>query len=171
MQSLRVMAAAAAHQADIGEVDKALKAFPRGSAPGPTGLRPQHLKDALAPGLRDEVLRQTTKLVNLMARGEAPPDVQQWLCGASLVAIPKPSMDLRPVAVGETWRRLTAKTLAAAIAPGLREHLEPIQVGVGTSGGAEAIVHTVRQLAGQERERGPESLAHSRLAKCFLFKY
>ena len=88
MQSLRVMADAAAHQADIGEVDKVLRAFPRGSAPGPTGLRPQHLKDALAPGLRDEVLRdevlrQTTKLVNLMARGEAPSDVQQWLRGAS----------------------------------------------------------------------------------------
>lgn len=34
------------------------------------------------------------------------------LSGASLVALPKPSGDLRPIVVGETWRRLTAKLLS-----------------------------------------------------------
>ena len=40
----------------VGAVQKALSSFPRGSGAGPSGLRPLHLKEALAPGLRDEVL-------------------------------------------------------------------------------------------------------------------
>jgi hypothetical protein len=78
---------------------------------GPSGLRPQHLKDALVPGLRDEVLRHMAHVVNLLGRGEAPADVQPWLCGASLVALPKEGGDLRPVAVGDTLRRLVGKAL------------------------------------------------------------
>jgi len=151
LDGLRDVAATAAVQADCDAVAKALTSFGKGSGPGPCGLRPQHLKDAMAPGLRDEVLRQMTAVVNLMARGEVPAEIQPWLCGASLAALPKPSGDLRPVAVGETWRRLAGKVLAKATVPELRSHFEPLQMGVGTSGGCEAIVHVVRQWLARNR--------------------
>eukprot|EP00971_Amphidinium_carterae_P323436 6427661-Amphidinium_carterae.1 len=35
-------------------VAQALQGFPKGSAGGMSGLRPQHLKDALVPAWRDE---------------------------------------------------------------------------------------------------------------------
>ena len=33
-----------------GEIAQAIKSFPNGSAGGPDGLRPQHLKDLIATG-------------------------------------------------------------------------------------------------------------------------
>eukprot|EP00969_Alexandrium_andersonii_P234794 10367009-Alexandrium_andersonii.AAC.1 len=60
-----------------------------------------------------------------MAQGRAPPEVQEWLCAAALAALPKPAGGHRPVASGETWRRLTGKALAAAAGPDLRDHFEP----------------------------------------------
>ena len=80
-----------------------------------------------------------------MARGEVPSEVRAWLCGASLTAVPKPSGGHRPIAVGGAMRRLTAKALASTVAPAMRELFEPVQLGVGTPGGAEASVHVARQ--------------------------
>ena len=166
-QNLRRVASAAALQVDVGTVQKALSSFPRGSGAGPSGLRPLHLKEALAPGLRDEVLRHMTAVVNLMVRGEVPEQVQGWLCGASLVALPKPSGDLRPVAVGETWRRLAGKALAAACAEETRAYLEPVQLGVGSRGGAEGIVHVVRQWLTRNRHLGNKVVVTLDLANAF----
>ena len=150
--ALREVATAAATKADRATVAKALSSFARGAAAGPSGLRPQHLKEALEPGLRDEVLRHLVEVVNLLARGRAPAEVRTWLCGASLVALPKPFGDLRPIAVGETWHRLVSEVLAATIKAEVTDYLEPIQVGVGTRGGAEAVVHVARQWLHRNRE-------------------
>ncbi len=53
----------------------------------------------------------------------------------------KEGLDLRPVAVGLTWRRLACKVGLRAFISTIQEKLEPIQVGVGTKGGCEAVVH------------------------------
>ena len=58
---------------DEDAVTKAIRSFPKGSAGGPSGLRPQHVRDALTAGYGDELARQLTEMVNLLARGEAPP--------------------------------------------------------------------------------------------------
>ena len=149
LAELRPVAAAAALHIEEEMIDKAIRSFHRSSANGPSGLRPQHLKDALVPGFRDEIIRHIAGVVNLLAKGQAPPELQEWLCGASLVAIPKPTGGHRPVAVGETWRRLTGKSLAAMTGPMLRDHFEPVQIGVGSKSGAEALVHSVRQWLGR----------------------
>ena len=49
-----------------------LGSHPRNFAAGPSGLRPRHLREAQAPGLRDEVLRHLALVVHIWARGEAP---------------------------------------------------------------------------------------------------
>ena len=72
-------------------------------------------------------------------------EVQPYICGASLVALPPRAGGLRPVAVGETWRRLVAKTMVAPISDALKELLVPLQVGVGVKGAAESIIHACRQ--------------------------
>lgn len=138
--------AAAALQVDAAAVAKEVRAFAQGSAAGPSGLRPEHLKNALNTSAhRDEVAEQLQNLVNLLAKGHAPAAVAEYFAGASLVALPKKGGGLRPVAVGETLRRLVGKCLCHEIAGVARERLAPLQVGVAVPGGAEAAVHASRQ--------------------------
>ncbi len=167
MQGLRQVHAAAAPGADAEMTRKAVRAFPRGSSAGPTGLRPQHLKDAMVPSLEDEILRHYAQLVGLLARGHAPPALGPWLCGAALAALEKPQGGHRPVAVGETWRRLTAKILASSVNDDLRDHLEPLQLGVGTKLACEAIVHVVRQWCARWADDTSRCLVKMDLSNAF----
>ena len=89
-------------------------------------MKPQHLKDSLVPGWADEVGRQLQGVVNLMAKGAVPADLRPWLCGATLSALPKPTGDHRPVAAGETLRRVAAKARTMASAPEVAAYLEPV---------------------------------------------
>ena len=52
---------------DCTEVKKGLKSFSRGTAPGPSGLRAQHLKDAIRSAHGDEAIEQITSICNLLA--------------------------------------------------------------------------------------------------------
>ena len=164
---LRVISPAAAPEISDVEIDKAIRSFPRGSAAGPSALRPQHLKEALVPGMRDEVLRQIAALATMLARGEADPVVRPWLCGGSLAALRKQDGGLRPVAVGETWRRLVGKVLSKKASDDIKAYLEPLQVGVGTQGGCEALVHTVRQWMGRNSDNANCVLALLDLSNAF----
>ena len=165
--ALRLVNGRAATTISPDDVAEALKSFPRGSAAGPCALRPQHLKDTLVAGHKDEILRQMAALCQLLASGEALPAVRNSLCSASLTALPKKDGGLRPVAVGETWRRLVGKLLAKADAEQVREHLEPLQVGVGTKLGAEAVVHVVRQWLGRRNMDTDRVLASMGLSNAF----
>ena len=51
---------------------------------------------------------------------------------------------MRPIAVGETLRRLVAKCLCSHVKSEAREWLSPLQVGVAVPLGAEAAVHSSR---------------------------
>ncbi len=48
---------------------------------------------------------------------------------------------VRPIAVGETLRRLTSKVTMGPIKERAATILAPVQFGVAVAGGAEAIVH------------------------------
>ena len=119
-------------------VRKALSSFSPTSGAGPSGLRPSHLQEALRHSSGDQTLHLISEVVHLMLRGEIPDDIRQWICGASLMA-------LRPVAVGESLRRLCSKVAVELMGSSVRSILEPIQVGVQTKAGCEAIIHTTRQ--------------------------
>ena len=63
---------------------KALRGFPSGSALGPSGLRAQHLLEAMSAGNRATVLEQLSGTVRLLARGDAPEQLAPHLAGARL---------------------------------------------------------------------------------------
>ena len=142
--ALGLPALAAVPELGVEDVVRAIRSFSRGSAAGPSGLRGDHLQEALASPHGDELAVQLTEVVQLLVRGDALPDIAQHLAGAALHALPKGAHDLRPIAVGETLRRLTAKCLCYDVREPAREWLCPLQVGVATRHGTEAIVHTVR---------------------------
>ena len=91
-------------------VRAAVQSCPNGSAAGPDGLRPQHIKDLLL-GVADDhpLLVGITYLINLLLGGHTPTSVRGALFGATLLAIAKKTGGIRPIAVGYVWRRLAAK--------------------------------------------------------------
>ena len=125
-------------------VARALQSFPADTAPGPSGLRVRHLREAGSPGMAHSTVEHLTQLVNLLAQGRACPAVAPVLAGAGLVAVPKPNGGVRPIAIGEVLRRLTAKCLMQTAQEDARRMLWPTQLGVGVKSGAEIAIHTVR---------------------------
>ena len=121
-----------------------LRSFPKGTAAGPSGLRVQHLLDVAAIPLHTPRC-----LVNLLAGGRAPPSISKFLAGGNLVALNKTTeaskSDIRPIAVGETLRRLTAKCLCLTIREKARDLFQPLQVGVACRSGSEHITHGLRK--------------------------
>ena len=143
-------------QFTVKEVKKAALSFRKGSAPGPSGLRPEHLNVTLkmAPANRtDRAGAALPRLVNIMAKGEVPEEVAPYLCGARLHGALKKDGGLRPIAVGNLLRRLTSKLVASALAGKASAHLAPNQLGVGVRGGCEAIFHTMRKALEEDPDQ------------------
>ena len=71
-----------------------------------------------------------------------------FLAGGSLTALNKSKsgsiFDIRPIAVGESLRRLVGKCLCAAVKTKAAEFFKPFQFGVACSFGAEKIAHGLR---------------------------
>ena len=135
----------------ISELDvaRALKSFPNGTAPGPSCLRANHLKEAVfcpSPIRAEVALKGLVGIVNLLSAGCAPRCIIPFLCGASLIACQKKDGGLRPIAIGEVLRRLTSKCVARAVQSEAVDILSPLQVGVGIPAGCEAIVHSLASL-------------------------
>ena len=130
--------------AELETVAKALRSFPKGTSGGPSGLTPQLLKEAKEGHDHNSTIKCLTNLVNFMLQGKVCQDVVSFICGARLIALLKPNKDVRPIAVGETFRRLTAKVAVNLHYHDLADHFLPLQVGVAVKGGAESIIHGVR---------------------------
>ena len=130
---------------DTALVEQCIRSFHRLSGGGPSGLRPIHLKNCLSTEHRDEVVERCTALVNVLAKGDAPQCLAPFLAGGNLTALPKKDNGLRPVAVGEVWRRLTAKCLCNEYKEQTSAFFFPQQIGVGQPMGTEIGLETARQ--------------------------
>ena len=128
---------------------KGIMSFRKGSAPGPTGLRAEHLMAAIQsapPNRRAKALEAVTRLVNVLSDGDVPEEVAPYLSGARLQAGIKKCGGLRPIAVGNLFRRLTSKCQMSAVAEKAARLLSPEQLGFGVPGGLEAVIHAVTQV-------------------------
>ena len=128
-------------------VAKTILSFPNGSAGGPGGLRPQHLKDLTSASAErggKELCRALATFVNLVLKGKTPPPVRSTFFGASLIALQKKGGGIRPIAVGSTLRRLAAKCIGSGMSQSMGASLTPLQLGYGTPRGAEAAAHAAR---------------------------
>lgn len=128
---------------------KGIRSFPVGSALGPSGLRPSHLREAAgcpSPDRANNLLSSLTDFVNILAAGQAPSSIVPHLCGASLLAGRKKCGGFRPIAVGEVLRRLASKCLSMSSKYAALARLPPHQLGVGVKGGCEAIIHATSHL-------------------------
>jgi hypothetical protein len=119
------------------------------SAPGPSGLRAEHLRAfgmsrvARSRQAYEDAMRA---FVATAIRGELPVASCWWLTDSSLTFARKPGAAEdaapRPLRVGETLRRYVAKRIASAE----RAHMQRVfarrrQFGVACPGGAESLIH------------------------------
>ena len=71
------------------------------------------------------------------------------MCSEKLIPLRKGSgQDVRPIAVGETLRRIVSKALMAhPLARRAAQGLKPLQLGLGTRGACELVAHGTQSLA------------------------
>ena len=81
----------------------------------------------------------------MASRGQLPSFVAPTFCSASLTALKKTKRGVRPIAVGEVFRRLIAKCIAQEASSEVFELFSSRQLGVTAKCGAESIVHATKQ--------------------------
>jgi hypothetical protein len=89
----------------------ALWYFPKAFAADPTGLCIQHLLDVAEVPVPTSICSLLRGVINILASGQAPAAISQYMAGGSLVALRKGAQDIRPIGVGESLHRLTSKCL------------------------------------------------------------
>ena len=127
------------------EVACAIQSFPNGSAGGPDGLRPQHLKDMINPSANDgrqALLSSLTLFIKLVLEGDVPVSARPYFFGANLVALGKKDGGVRPIPVGCTLRRLVAKVAGRGVMEEMGALLSPRQLGYGVKKGAESMLQS-----------------------------
>jgi hypothetical protein len=130
-------------------VHAAIVSFPAGSAPGPSGLRPCHLKDCIRrPGSAGSLLPPLTAFVRRAAAGLLPAPMAPWLCAAKTIPLRKKDGGIRPIAVGDTLRRTIGKVLLRTSRSKAEVGvLAPRQCGVGVPGAAEHVGMAMQAFA------------------------
>ena len=113
-------------QVSEADITAAICGFNTGSSAGLDGLRPAHLKDLIGRSAGEAGVRLVTALTAL---------VNQAIRGG-----------LRPIAVGCVYRRLATKVVLRSLTADLGHQLRPVQLGFGTAGGCEAVVHSSRRF-------------------------
>ena len=110
-------------------------------------MLPQHVKDCLTDKLGQDASNlksALTEFVNLLFSGKVPDRIKPLIAGANLSACNKPNGGLRPIAEGDTQRRVAGKFAASIASSKFKSYFASLQVGFVTRGGAEAAVHAVR---------------------------
>lgn len=130
------------------QLSAAIGSFRAGSAAGPDGLLPTHLQEMFSssgpsPGL-SSLQSSLLDFVNMVLAGGVPLEVRPTFFGAHLHAFTKSSGGIRPIAVGCSLRRLVAKIANRIALDFALPCILPRQLGVGTPGGTDAIIHSAR---------------------------
>ncbi len=128
----------------------AVRSFPAGSACGPDGtyIRPGHIKELCRTNIEEQYHfhLSLTSFCNEMIKGNIPKNVCPAFFGANLCALSKGNGGVRPIAVGNTLRRLMAKNCVYSVKSELMDHFAPNQLGFALPHGAEAAVHATRRF-------------------------
>ena len=134
---------------EVGDFIKAVGTFDSSAGAGPTGLRPQFVKELVGAGADDPCVQAMFDVSALFIEGRVPRFLRRWYAGGNLVGIGKDDKpleeDARPIVVGEFWRRVSGKMSLFSDKDELSGWLKPGQVAVGVEAGCEVIVHSLRQ--------------------------
>ena len=98
---------------DRRSVLEAIRSFPPGSSGGPDGLKPQILKDLTKDSLGEDAKNLLDALVlffnEIIFKGKVPTEACAFFYEGNLIALSKKCGGIRPIAIGNTLRRLASK--------------------------------------------------------------
>ena len=128
------------------EVESKLKEFPLGSSGGPSGWRGSHSKEMLkaTPSSGSSNPHFCPHFCTRIANGSYSEECMAVITAAGLVPVGKPCGGLRPIAVGDVFRRLAGKLLMESVVAKTAEYLRPGQIGVQVPNAAETAARKVR---------------------------
>ena len=92
--------------------------------------------------------------MNVILEGKVPFELGPYFFGAKLIALKKPDGGLRPIAVGNTFRRLPAKCAGYHVFESRQARYGNRQIGVGIKRGAELTSHVFRCLIESPQPKG-----------------
>ncbi len=93
-----------------------------------------------------EFLKSVTRLVGIISEGKIPEIIRPFFFGAKLIALNKKDGGLRPIAVGNTLRRIISKCAGYSVSDKRKTDFGMKQVGCGMKRGAEVAAHLFRNL-------------------------
>lgn len=139
----------------LGDYAKGVR-FPALSAPGPSGLRPEHLRElALCRKVssRQAFQRAMDRFVAAGIKGALNAEATRWITESAVTFLKKPGAvegaAPRPIRVGEVLRRWVAKRIAAMEKSTLGKlFARGRQFGVACPGGVEVLAHHRRVTCG-----------------------
>lgn len=82
-----------------------------------------------------------------------PDPIKPYFFGARLIPLAKKEGGVRPIAIGTIFHKLISSSIMAHIKHELPGTFAPVQFGVGFAGGAENVVHGVRNALTADSER------------------
>jgi hypothetical protein len=128
---------------------QALRRFPRGTACGASGLHVAHLLESTttrSPQLNGPAVHGIVMVVGLLIEGKLPPALAPALTLSPLTALLKRGGGLRPIAIGEIWRRLASRVAVAHSRGAATDYFFPAQLGVGVREGVPTTVHAAQAV-------------------------
>ena len=134
------------------QVKQAIQSFPKGTAAGRDGFRAQYFCDMLnGPSSHDveNFINYLTTAINNSLAGKDLEEPALQRKSANLFPLNAKS-DIRPIAIGEIYRRLVSKLAVRTTRNLFEPYLYPLQVGVGTRNGVEGIIHSINNLLEDE---------------------
>jgi hypothetical protein len=138
--------AAGVFEAVTGDMVRMMVVRLRGAA-GPSGLTAEHLK-GLCRGAGVESSRLCEGIASLTRRlgsTNVEGEMLTPLLSARLVPLDKGGGSVRPIGIGEIWRRLCGKLALRVVRKRVQEVCGCLQVGAGFEGGCEAAVHAAQR--------------------------
>jgi hypothetical protein len=97
-----------------------------------------------------ECLKLLATLVADIQNGNIPSEVKPYILASTLIPLPKPDTNIRPIACGEIIYRVTASRAVKLLSKQIADILLPYQYGVGVPGGCEIILHDLQHTLEQQ---------------------
>ena len=98
--------------------------------------------------MNSEAVNAICKLCKRIAANHQfiPEHLRPYFFGARLIPIAKKDGGIRPIAIGTIFHKLISSAIMCNLKEKLPRTFSPVQFGVGMPGGAENIVHGIRNL-------------------------
>ena len=130
-------------QLDEDKLAQNIRKARRGAAPGPSGMTNEHLFTLLES---EDDLSLFSQFAGILARADIPPNALEVIRRGQMSALRKANGGVRGIVVGDTLRRLVARTIAQQIGDAVERATSPFQYALKTRAGCECVSHMFQTL-------------------------